>query len=196
MTLLAVQGLTRAPWFRGFDLSLDAGEIRVLRGPSGSGKTLLLRTLADLDPADEGRVSLDGEEREQMTPQRWRRLVRYVHQRAPRLAETVGGSLARAEQTLEGHASGSIELPPGLTADMRTAELSGGEAQRLALHLALTTGARVLLLDEPTNALDAKAAADAEQRVRAFAEDGGAVLWVSHDETLAGRLGAAEVRFP
>lgn len=196
MAFFEAQGVSRLPWFAGFDLSLQAGEISVLRGASGSGKTLLLRGLADLDPIDAGRVLLEGRVCAEVSPQEWRRLVRYVHQRAPRLGPTVQESVVRAELIACGGAAGSIGVPPGLSGEQQTTDLSGGEAQRLALHLALESGAKLLLLDEPTSALDPEAAAQAEARVRAFAASGGAVLWVSHDAQLAQRLEAGEVAFP
>ena len=77
--LFACHRLTRRPWFQDLDLVLEAGEIAVLSGPSGSGKTLLLRTLADLDPADAGRVTLEDTERGDYRPCEWRRRVLFVH---------------------------------------------------------------------------------------------------------------------
>ncbi len=196
MPLFAPTDLTRAPWFEGLSFSLEAGEVRVLRGASGSGKTLLLRTLADLDPRDSGSVFLDGVEQADMTPQEWRRQVRYVHQRAPRLGETVGTALERAGEVLPPGHQNLPQAPGGLERNQRTADLSGGESQRLALAIALHSGARVLLLDEPTSALDVAASAAAEAQVLAFASAGGCVLWISHDPSLPERIGAQEMPFP
>lgn len=192
MTLLEVRGLTREPWWRDVDLNLRAGELCVLRGPSGCGKTLLLRALADLDPVDAGEVTLEGHERTTVAPPAWRRAVRYVHQGAPRLPGTVAENIA-AIATVVGAPATPV---PGLRPDADAAQLSGGEAQRLALHRALLGTPRVLLLDEVTAALDEDAAAAAEARVRTFAQEGGAVLWVSHDAALAARIGALEVQLP
>jgi len=186
---LEVRGLTRAPWWRDVDLDLDRGEMAVLRGPSGSGKTLLLRALADLDPVDAGKVTLDGRARAATPPATWRRDVRYAHQGAPLLPGTVEENVAAVAALLDVAPTPVPALDPRADAD----RLSGGEAQRIALHRALLGSPRVLLLDEVTAALDEDAAGDAEARVRAFAREGGAVLWVSHDAALAHRLGAREV---
>ncbi len=192
MVLLEVRGLTRAPWWTGVELDVDAGEIAVLRGRSGSGKTLLLRALADLDPVDAGEVYLGGRARPEFAPHEWRRGVLYVHQTAPVLPGTVADNLAVIAELVDARPDPVPGLDP--TADATT--LSGGEVQRLALHRALCCNPRVLLLDEVTGALDPDAAADAEERIQAFARDGGAALWVSHDASLAERLGAREVPFP
>jgi len=54
--------------------SVSPGECVAVRGPSGAGKTLLLRAVADLDP-NEGRVELDGADRESIPAPQWRRKV-------------------------------------------------------------------------------------------------------------------------
>lgn len=192
MALLEVRALTRAPWWRAVDLELGVGEVRVLRGASGSGKTLFLRALADLDPCDSGEVSLEGRPRAELPAHRWRRAVRYVHQASPVLAGTVAENVAAVAEVLGVDA----DAVPGLEGAADAARLSGGERQRLALHRALLGRPRVLLLDEVTGALDAEAGAAAEERVVAFARSGGAVLWVSHDDALAGRIGAREAHLP
>lgn len=189
MSQLRVCGLTREPWWQEVDLELGSGELAVLQGPSGSGKTLFLRALADLDPVDAGEVFLDGQPRTELRAPAWRRAVRYVHQGAPRLPGTVQQNVEAIASTLEVEAS----PVPGLRPDAEASQLSGGEAQRLALHRSLLGAPRVLLLDEVTAALDEAASDEAEARVLAFAREGGAVLWVSHDPGLATRLGAREV---
>ena len=189
MAALEIRGLTRAPWWRDLDLVLERGELVVVRGPSGSGKSMLLRAIADLDPIDAGWVLLDGRARETVRAPAWRSAVRYAHQGAPRLPGTVADNVA-AVATL-------LNVPPtpvaGLDPRADASWLSGGEAQRLALHRALLGTPRVLLLDEVTAALDRHAAAEAEARVQAFAREGGSVLWVSHDAALAQRLGGREL---
>ena len=198
MALLTCEKLAREPWFRELDLELEAGQVAVLRGPSGSGKTLLLRSIADLDPLDSGRILLGGRERESMRPAEWRRSVLYVHQSGVRFPGTVRANLQRIA-ALAAVAGGSTPEPqdvPGLDPRADAERLSGGEAQRLALHRALACRPRVLLLDESTGALDREASESAEARILEFTGEGNAVLWVTHDGALAERLGAREVRFP
>jgi UDP-glucose/iron transport system ATP-binding protein len=195
MARLSCRGLTRAPWFRGRDLALDAGEIAVLVGANGTGKTLFLRAIADLDPVDEGTCELDGTPREDLAPAEWRRRVVYVHQRNPSTGPTVGADLARIG-ALVAQAGRTLSPPPGLDACRPTATLSGGEAQRLALERALAISPEVLLLDETTSQLDGQRAREAERRVREWADGGGCVVWVSHDAGLAARVGGRIERFP
>ena len=59
------------------DFSLHGGEIVAVRGPSGSGKSLMLRAIADLDPA-EGEITLDGTPRARIPAPEWRRRVAFV----------------------------------------------------------------------------------------------------------------------
>ncbi len=83
---------------------------------------------------------------------------------------------------------------PDLDPTADAERLSGGEAQRLALHRALLLEPRVLLLDEPTNALDADVAGTWEERLLSHVRAGNAVLWATHDDALVARMGAREVR--
>ena len=67
--------------------------------------------------------------------------------------------------------------------------LSTGERQRLGLVRALALRPRVLLLDEPTSGLDDTATEAVERLIRERLDDGASVLWVTHDEAQARRLG-------
>ena len=74
--------------FGPFDLALAPGEACAVTGPSGAGKSVFLRMIADLDPS-EGRVSLDGIDREAVPAPTWRRRVTYLAAEAGWWAETV-----------------------------------------------------------------------------------------------------------
>ncbi len=195
MALLACQGVSRQPLFAGRDLVLEPGEILVLRGPTGSGKSLFLRAVADLDPADDGRFALQGADRSSMSPATWRRQVLYVHQSAPRLPGTVGENLARIASLGRGDAHPVPSLPP-LDHEKDADRLSGGEAQLLALHRALSVEPRVLMLDESTSALDPEHARRVEAALREWSTGERAIVWVSHEESLAERMGARVEVFP
>ncbi len=164
--------------------AVTAGACVAVTGPSGSGKTVLLRAVADLDPA-EGRVYLDGAERTAMSGPAWRRRIRFSAAEPGWWADTPGSHLPGRESV----ASAVAAL--GLTTaqrDQALTELSTGERQRFALIRALADKPSVLLLDEPTGALDAQATERAEHLLRSFLDGGGTVLFTSHDHEQVGRL--------
>ena len=77
------------------------GECLAVEGPSGSGKTLLLRAIADLDPAA-GHVMLDGQARDEMAATEWRRLVRFVAAEPAWWGDTPRASFTDAAQATRG----------------------------------------------------------------------------------------------
>ncbi|WP_142848969.1 ATP-binding cassette domain-containing protein [Telmatospirillum sp. J64-1] len=175
---LSARGIVTAS----FDL--PPGACFALRGPSGSGKTLLLRAIADLDPA-EGEVLLDGRPRALMDGPDWRRRVVY-------LAAEPGWWAERVDQHFPDWPSAlPMAEALGLSPDMGrrpVAELSTGQRQRLVLVRALARGPQVLLLDEPTSALDEDSRDRLESLIKAKQAQGLAVLWVSHDPAQAARV--------
>jgi len=68
-------------------------------------------------------------------------------------------------------------------------QLSGGESQRILLAIAMSTEPTVLLLDEPTSALDMQAKLAVERSLKSIAENGCAIVLVTHDEEQMNRLG-------
>ncbi len=174
--------------FPGFTLQaaeeIPAGGITVLSGPSGSGKSTLLRALAGLDPRAEGFVRLGGADWSARPASA--RSVGYVFQDArlfPHL--DVAANLdygARRRGTPPDRVAAivdALDLAPLLHRE--PANLSGGEARRVALGRALASGPRVLLMDEPLSGLDRARKADLMPYIaRAVAGFGGPALYVTH----------------
>jgi polar amino acid transport system ATP-binding protein len=183
----------RTEVLRGIDLTLAEHEVVCLIGASGSGKSTLLRCVNLLEPIDEGRVFLDGEEitAPGVDVNRVRREIGIVFQAynlfphmsvlanvtlGPRKA--LGLSRADAEQRADG-----LFARFGL-ADKRDAypdSLSGGQQQRVALVRALAMRPKLMLLDEITSALDPELIAEVLNVVRELAAAGMTMLIATHE---------------
>jgi sulfonate transport system ATP-binding protein len=172
---IRVRELTRRfggpPVLDRLNLDIAAGEFVALLGHSGSGKTTLLRTLAGLDPVDEGEVELPAK--------------RAVVFQEPRLLpwksvwENVALGLTNAEAAAR---SALAEVGLSHRAEAWPLTLSGGEAQRAGLARALVRDPALLLLDEPFAALDALTRMRMQHLVaELWAAHGCAVLLVTHD---------------
>ncbi|HLO78649.1 MAG TPA: ABC transporter ATP-binding protein [Magnetospirillum sp.] len=181
--MLQVESLAR-PGLHPLSFRLAPGECMVVRGPSGAGKSLLLRAMADLDPAT-GQISLDGHDRMSMPAPRWRHLVGYVP------AEPGWWADRAADHFLDWNSmrpmAGRLGLPEAI-GEQPVNRLSTGERQRLALLRALERRPRVLLLDEPTAALDPVTTLAAEALLAEHRRQGLALVWVSHDPAQAARI--------
>jgi len=180
---------------RGVSLRLDAGEVVAVTGPSGSGKSTLLACLAGLDEPDGGvvrygteRVSRRSEaDRASLRARRVGMLFQSgnlldhltVEQNitiAQRLAGRVDHAVARALLASVGLADRSTATPT---------TLSGGEASRAGLAVALANQPTVILADEPTGELDEATANRLMTMLRSRAEAGAAVLIVTHNPSIA-----------
>lgn len=170
-----------------YSFAVTRGECLALAGPSGCGKTLLLRALADLDPA-EGSVALDGTPREQFPAPQWRRRVAWLPAESQWWQDTVVEHFAGTDLTLRQPLLQQL----GFGTDVfswRIERLSTGEKQRLALFRLLLNEPSVLLLDEPTAALDRENVRRAEGVIDSYRQtSGAAVVWVSHDPEQAARI--------
>jgi ABC-type lipoprotein export system ATPase subunit len=188
---------------RGAAVALAAGSWTGVMGPSGSGKSTLLHVLAGLLTPSGGRVLLDGEDLTRLPAveraRRRRRDIGVVLQRDnlhPLL--DVEGNVALPLR-LDGRPPGEVRARVGRLleqvglADRRRhlpAELSGGEAQRAAVAVALVPRPRVLLADEPTGELDEAAAGELLELLDELrAQEGAAVLTVTHNPLVAERAG-------
>jgi lipoprotein-releasing system ATP-binding protein len=185
-------------------LSLNEGESVAIMGPSGCGKSTLLNIMGTLDAPDRGEVELFGKDVTALDDAALSALraeqlgfVFQMHHLLPQLTvlENVmvpvlakprvadqAKALARAEALL---------ARVGLAGEMakRPAQLSGGERQRAAVVRALIREPKLILADEPTGALDAENAATlADLLLELHRELGTALVVVTHDESLAGRM--------
>ena len=188
--MLVVEDLRR-PGFGPFTLSVAGGSCCAVTGPSGAGKSVLLRMVADLDP-NEGRVSLDGIDRDSLPAPDWRRRVTYLSAESGWWADRVGDHFGAPGPDFARDRD-SLRLPADVL-DWPVARLSTGERQRLALLRGLAGMPRVLLLDEPTAALDPAATEAVETILRARLAGGLAVLLVSHSAEQVARL--ADATYP
>jgi molybdate transport system ATP-binding protein len=178
-------------------LEAEAGQTLALLGPNGSGKSTLIQSLGGLTEAP-ATVILDGEDLSSLPPERRPIGIMFQDLRLfPNLSavENVAFPL-RAQRTSKTDARGrAITLLDELglpTERLRAAprDLSGGEAQRVALGRALITRPKLLLLDEPTAALDvasrARLRAMLHETLRGFP---GVRILVTHDPVEAMTLG-------
>jgi putative ABC transport system ATP-binding protein len=180
---------------------LEAGDVFVVFGPSGAGKSTLLRLLNRLDEATSGTVYLDGTDYCDLPPQEVRKRIGLVPQAPTLLPGSVADNVAWGprlrDEPVDRDRVDRLLRRLGLDgfSDRAAGELSGGEAQRVAIARTLFNEPDVLLLDEPASSLDATAARQVESLIEttatAFAK---AAVLVTHDADRARRLGTRGLR--
>jgi putative ABC transport system ATP-binding protein len=176
-------------------VQISATEILAVVGPSGAGKSSFLRLLNRLDEPTDGRVLLDSRDYRSITPQELRRRVGMVMQTAFLFPGTVSENIAFGPHQ-RGKALASTQIAAllervGLSGfeDRDVGNLSGGEAQRIALARMLANAPEVLLLDEPTSALDEASVRGVEELVLGIVQERRmACVIVTHDRAQAVRL--------
>src|ERR671926_1316649 len=175
------------------DFELRRGEIHALLGENGAGKSTLMNVLYGLHHPDEGEIRLDGERVRIDSARHAIRLgIGMVHQHfmlvpVMTVAENLvlgteprSGPLldykAAAARTRELSERFGLAVDPDATVE----DLGVGAQQRVEILRALFRGARVLVLDEPTAVLTAQEAQDLFRVLRALAEEGTSIVFISH----------------
>ena len=185
----------------GIDLSVRQGEVLVIIGRSGSGKSTLLRCVNLLEPIQEGRVFLEGEEitRRGADVSAIRQRIGIVFQQFnlfPHLTALDNLTLAarrirkmgRGEAERRAHellASVGLEDKAG----QHPHQLSGGQQQRVAIARALMMQPHVMLFDEVTSALDPELVGEVLVVMRDLAREGMTMLIVTHEMQFAREVG-------
>lgn len=188
--VLAREGI---PLIDGLSMRLSPVGISALMGPNGAGKSVLLRVIAGLLRSNAGNITLPA-------PMRGR--IGLVFQRPTLLRRSVKGNLshalrlARVHRDLRSARLNELLYMAGLTdlADRPARQLSGGQAQRLAIVRALAANPALLLADEPTAHLDPQSMFAIETLLARIALSGTKIVLVSHDRGQIDRL-ASEVAF-
>jgi ABC-type lipoprotein export system ATPase subunit len=185
---------------RGAELVLAPGSWTSLMGPSGSGKSTLISVLAGLLEPSGGSVMIEGEDITRLPPseraKRRRRTIGLVMQRDnlhPLL--DVAGNVALPLR-LDGRPTDEVAARVDELLDQvglserrlhRVGQLSGGEAQRVAIALAVAPRPRLLLTDEPTGELDEATAVGVLDLLDELRREGTSILTVTHNPQVAAR---------
>jgi putative ABC transport system ATP-binding protein len=182
---------------QGVSLEVSGGEMVAITGPSGSGKSTLLACFAGLDEPDGGTVHVAGERLTRRTEEERSALrarsIGMVFQTTNLVGHLdIDTNLALARR-LRGRSGAGRKPANGVLERVgiaerrgaRPSELSGGELARAGLAVALVNDPAVLLCDEPTGELDEQSADRVLELLRERAREGGAVLVVTHNPTVA-----------
>jgi ABC-type lipoprotein export system ATPase subunit len=181
----------------GAHLHVQAGEVVAILGRSGTGKSTLLHLIGGLDRPDAGTITVAGEPVTGVSERALSRLrsrrVGFVFQFFHLLPELSGEANVLLAGRVRGAAPDAAVRAAALidrlglreVASSLPHQLSGGEQQRFAIARALVNDPAVLLADEPTGNLDTRAGAEVLRLLRAGAQDGRAVIMVTHETAAA-----------
>lgn len=180
---------------RNVNLQIKAGDRIAVVGQNGSGKTTLIKLLCRLYDPTEGKIMLNGKDIREYEYQEYQSLLGVVFQDFCLFGFSLGQNVAAKKQYDEekvteclrkaGFAGRLATLPLGtetvLYKDFHEngVEISGGEAQKIALARALYRDARLIILDEPTAALDPVAEAEVYETFNEMIDDRTAI-YISH----------------
>jgi putative ABC transport system ATP-binding protein len=187
------------PALRGASVTVAAGEIVAVMGPSGSGKSTLLHCLAGILVGDAGEVRFAGQRIDQLREEERSTLRRHrfgfvfqFGQLVPELTAEENVALplllsgARRRDALPRARAWFERLDLAGLEHRRSGELSGGQAQRVALARGLVAGPEVLFADEPTGALDSLTGEHVmDLLVTSAREQGTTVVLVTHEARVA-----------
>jgi putative ABC transport system ATP-binding protein len=203
MIVLKAADLTKSygstPALQGASLEVERGEILAVMGPSGSGKSTMLHCLAGIFTPDSGEVWFDGRRVDTMGDRERTALRRtafgFVFQFGQLVPELTAADNIALPLLLDGvrrrtayAKAGDWFARLGLEGleGRRMGELSGGQAQRVAVGRALVTGPAVLFADEPTGALDSLTSENVmDLLVDTVRAEGSTVVLVTHDARVA-----------
>lgn len=187
------------PALRGASVGVAAGEIVAVMGPSGSGKSTLLHCLAGILTPDAGEVSFAGRRIDGLGESERSRLRRdrfgFVFQSGQLVPELTAEENVALPLLLGGTRRGRAldqarpwfdRLGLGGLEQRRSGELSGGQAQRVALARGMVATPEVLFADEPTGSLDSLAGEQVMDLLTDTARAAGTtVILVTHDARVA-----------
>ncbi|AXZ22597.1 ATP-binding cassette domain-containing protein [Staphylococcus warneri] len=171
------------------NFKVDKGDTIAIIGPSGSGKSTLLKQLNHLIEPTSGTLYLNGKPYHDYTPESIRMKVSYLMQQSEMIGTTIEDNMKfpsearnqafdkdKALNLLEKVGLGDYDLSAEIE------HMSGGEKQRITIARQLMFEPEVLLLDESTSALDTHNKERVEDIIFKMAEEGIAILWITHSD--------------
>lgn len=186
-------GDSRVDVLKGLNLEIEKGEFCVLLGPSGSGKSTLLNIIGGIDVADEGRITIEGEQLEDMTEKKLslyrRKHLGYIFQMYNLIPNLTVRENIEVGAYLSDRSLDVDEL-------MRTLEIyehrnklpnqiSGGQQQRTAIGRAIVKNPDILLCDEPTGALDYHTSKEILKLIETVNRKyGNTIIMVTHNDAI------------
>ncbi|MTI28764.1 ABC transporter ATP-binding protein [Fulvivirga kasyanovii] len=166
--MIEVRNITKSyhstPVVSNLSFSVAPGEVLVLLGPSGSGKTTTLKIINRLIEKDSGKIFIESEDTDKLTPYELRRKIGYViqsiglfphytiEQNISIVPELLGWNKTRIQNRVDSLLE-MMNLPSSVKS-RKPHELSGGQQQRVGIARALAGGPSLILMDEPFGALD------------------------------------------
>jgi len=194
-----VKSFGQTPALRGASMTVSPGEILAIMGPSGSGKSTLLHCLAGIFAPDHGEVWFNGQRLDTLGEDERTKLRRTAFgfvfqfgQLVPELTTADNVALPLLLNRMRRHAAYTTaeawldRLGIGDKIANRTGELSGGEAQRVAVARALALAPTVIFADEPTGSLDSLTGEKVMDLLTGLARQQDAtVVVVTHDARVA-----------
>lgn len=183
--------------FKDININIKKGNIVALIGPSGCGKSTFLKCINGLVPVSSGRIFIDGIEitSQETDLNKVRSEVGIVFQQFnlfPHL--TVKENITLAPVKVKGMTHNDAEIQAmtllekvGLLdkLDKYPEQLSGGQAQRVAIARSLAMNPKVMLFDEPTSALDPQMTLDVLDTIKSLAKEGMTMVVVTHEMSFA-----------
>ena len=188
----------RVDALRDVSLTIADGDIYGIIGMSGAGKSTLVRCINMLERPTEGRVIVNGQQLDAMTPAQLRaarREITMIFQRFNLLMQRtclqnicfpmeLAGVGRKESQTKARQLLELVGLPD--KAQAYPAQLSGGQQQRVAIARAVASSPKLLLLDEPLSNLDAKLRVSMRTEIRRIQQRVGiTAIYVTHDQSEA-----------
>lgn len=186
-------GDSRVDVLKGLNLEIEKGEFCVLLGPSGSGKSTLLNIIGGIDVADEGSITIEGEQLEDMTEKKLslyrRKHLGYIFQMYNLIPNLTVRENIEVGAYLSDRSLDVDEL-------LRTLEIyehrnklpnqiSGGQQQRTAIGRAIVKNPDILLCDEPTGALDYRTSKEILKLIETVNRKyGNTIIMVTHNDAI------------
>ena len=181
-----------------FSLDVKKGEIISIIGPSGAGKSTLLRCINGLETLEKGEIIINNKVSKKKISKQANLEIGLIFQDYnlfPQytVLQNITLPLTRVlrKSKTEAVSQARIILTKLFLQDKENSypyELSGGEKQRVAIARAIATNPKILCLDEPTSALDPKLVKQIYNIIKNLANQGKAILIVTHDIEFAERI--------